>query len=169
MSLAATEAALKAPQVEQDGYLLLATHGIISPSAAALSYVALTPSAEGAEDGRLDMMEVFGLHLNARVVTLSGCRTAEGSFARGEGTLGLTAAFFAAGARAVMASLWAVPDESTAELVGVYHRKMATGMGPAAALRESQLGALSKARATVAEQARLAHPYEWGAFVVLGE
>jgi CHAT domain-containing protein len=166
VSAAATEAALRAPEIAQYGYLLLATHGLISPSSAALSYVALTSSATGAADGRLHMMEVLGLHLNARVVTLSGCRTAEGSFARGEGVLGLTAAFYAAGAQAVTASLWAVSDDSTATLMGQYHGAMSAGMSPAAALRSGQLAALKRARAT--GQSSQAHPYEWGAFVVLG-
>ena len=74
-----------------------------------------------------------------------------------------------AGARAVTASLWAVADESTAELMGRYHRELATGLGPAGALREGQLGALAKARAAATDAARPAHPYEWGAFVVLGD
>jgi CHAT domain-containing protein len=181
LSLAAAEPFCYAPQLKQYGYLLFSTHGVIVPGQAAYSFIALSdPAATGhtgpsppREDGRLFLSEAFGLDLNARMVTLSACQTAEGDFARGEGVLGLTAAFFCAGARAITASVWEVSDESTAELIGRYHELMAAGLPPAQALQQAQLQTLTQAReafrrAPESAGARYAHPYFWAPFLLLG-
>jgi CHAT domain-containing protein len=71
---------------------------------------------------------------------LSACDTGLGEVAGGEGVLGLVRAFHVAGARNVVASLWQVPDESTAALMGrFYHRLWAEKLPPLEALRQAQL------------------------------
>lgn len=195
LSLAATEPVVHAPQMSGFGYLLLSTHAIIQPEDPMSSYIAFTDPralamAMGANragcqavpssmddpraDGKLLLPEVFGLRLNARMVTLSACETAQGGFARGEGILGLTTALFVAGTRGVTASLWKVADEATADLIGGYHQRMAANEEPATALRAARLQMLARARAAyrgdpTSEAARYAHPYYWAPFVLLGE
>ena len=61
--------------------------------------------------------EILGLKLNAQLVTLSACETALGKKVEGEGVRGLSTAFLFAGAKNVIASLWKVSDESTAQLM----------------------------------------------------
>jgi CHAT domain-containing protein len=95
-------------------------------------------------------------------VVLSGCETALGRTVMGEGMVGLTRAFMYAGAPRVIASLWAVQDEATAELMarmyeGVYGR----GLAPAAALREAQV--------SMWREARWRSPRKWAAFVHQGD
>lgn len=179
VSLAAAEPFLHEPRLADYGHVLISTHGIIRPEEAFHSYLAFTaPEALGAvahpaSDGRLLLPEAFGLRLNARMVTLSACRTAEGSYARGEGIISLSAAFFVAGARGLTASLWAVADEATADLIGGYHESLAAGQAPAEALRGAQVEMLARARAAYREDpagpaARLAHPYYWAPFILMG-
>jgi len=120
------------------------------------------------------MPEAFGLSLQARMVTLSACRTAEGDYKSGEGILGLTAAMFVSGAQAVTASLWPVEDMTTARLIGDYHRRMGAGEPPAAALRAAQVDMLSGAREAFSQDptsgaASYAGPLYWAPFVLLGE
>jgi CHAT domain-containing protein len=67
-----------------------------------------------------------------------------------------------AGARRVVASLWQVDDESTAELMARFYRAILTeGRPPAAALRAAQLD-LSRER-------RWSAPFYWAGFVLQGE
>ncbi len=162
-------------------HILFSTHGVIDPVHPELSYIALSsPAALGLEhpssasDGRLMMPEAFGLRLNARMVTLSACRTAEGDYQRGEGILGLTAGMFVSGARAVTATLWSVDDAATAHLVGEYHRRLGAGEPAAEALRAAQLGMLLEARRDfssdpTASPVAYANPYYWAPFVLMGQ
>jgi len=165
------------------GYVLFSTHGVIRPDDAMRSYVALTsPDALGigkekqtAElDGRLTLGEAFGLQLNARMVTLSACETAGGDYKYGEGIIGLTAALFVSGSRGLTASVWRVDDEATGELVGRYHELMASGIGPAEALRKAQLELLIRARKSyttdpTSHTTSLSHPFFWSPFLLLGQ
>src|SRR5262249_20088689 len=108
----ATEGSFK--QLAQ-GYdiIHLATHGYFNKANPLLSGVMLEPDA--GEDGKLEVHEILGLRLKAKLVTLSACETALGSgyfteTPAGDDLVGLTRAFLFAGAPTVMASLWEVND-----------------------------------------------------------
>ncbi len=100
-------------------YIHFATHGVVDDLHPRLSGLALSRSdAEGRPiDGMLRLAEIYRLELDAELVVLSGCRTALGREIRGEGLIGLTRGFLYAGTRQVMASLWQVDDQATAELM----------------------------------------------------
>ena len=67
-----------------------------------------------------------------------------------------------AGAARVVASLWKVDDEATAELMKrVYQQMLQGGLTPAAALRAAQID--------MWKQKRWRAPYYWAAFVLQGE
>ncbi|HEX3557486.1 MAG TPA: CHAT domain-containing protein, partial [Thermoanaerobaculia bacterium] len=122
-----------------------ATHGILDSRYPELSGVALSRVDERgrplAGDGFLRMHDVYRLHLPADLVVLSACETARGQEVRGEGLIGLTRAFFAAGARRVLVSLWPVKDRATAELMRRFYREMLqNGRTPSAALQAAQAG-----------------------------
>ena len=114
--------------------------------------------------GYLTMGEVFeGLHLSAELVVLSACETVLGEQVHGEGLVGLTRGMLYAGAARVMASLWAVQDDSTAELmVRFYDALHREKMRPAAALRAAQL---AMARS---EKLHWRSPYHWAGFQIQG-
>jgi CHAT domain-containing protein len=141
-----------------------ATHGLLDSEHPDLSGLVLSLVDEkGApRDGFLRMHEIYNLRLPADLVVLSACQTALGREMRGEGLIGLTRGFMYAGARRVVASLWQVDDESTAELMKLFYRAMLKqGLRPADALRTAQLE-LSRDR-------RWAAPFYWAGFVLQGE
>jgi CHAT domain-containing protein len=120
---------------------------------------------DGGDDGILTAEEVVGLDLRSvELVTLSACETGLGEVADGEGVLGLRRAFALAGARALVFSLWKVPDAETALLMRAFYARLAAEANPAAALRAAQLDVVAKLRA----EGREAHPFFWAAFVVSG-
>ncbi len=113
-------------------------------------------------NGLLQAWEIFeSLRLDADLVTLSACNSGLGRELSGEGMIGLTRAFQFAGARTVLASLWAVSDRSTAKLMPRFYARLRDGLPKDAALREAQ-------RALAAEPAT-AHPFHWAAFELVGD
>lgn len=141
-----------------------ATHGIINNDRPELSGIVLSLiDSEGrSQNGFLRLHDIYNLHLPADLVVLSACSTGLGKDVRGEGLIGLTRGFMYAGASGVIASLWKVDDDATAELMKHFYEGMfKRNLSPAAALRESQL-ALSK-------QKRWQSPYYWAGFVIQGQ
>jgi len=143
--------------------LHLATYGVLNKQNPLFSFVKLAP--DGAEDGRLEVHEVFGLHLAADLVVLSACQTGLGSGAladvpAGDDWVGLTRAFLHAGARHVVATLWPVDDWATAALMERFYGGGDVATEPAKALAEAQR-ALLKTPATT-------HPFYWAGFVSTG-
>jgi CHAT domain-containing protein len=143
--------------------LHFATHAMIDDRHPELSGLVLSlVNAEGkAQNGFLNLQEIYNLNLRADLVVLSACKTAMGQDVGGEGLIGLTRGFFHAGADQVIASLWNVSDVATAELMRSFYRFMEIeGLDPAAALRRAQLEMMGEKRWNA--------PYFWAAFQVSG-
>jgi len=158
----ATETLFKQVAGDYD-YLHLATHGSLNRNAPALSALQLEPDAQN--DGRLELHEIARLKLRARLVTLSACETALGSgyyteTPAGDEFVGMTRAFLGAGSQAVMASLWAVNDQSTRLLMISFYRHLLS-MGDAQALAVAQ-------REFRNTNPRYRHPYYWAPFIIVG-
>jgi CHAT domain-containing protein/tetratricopeptide (TPR) repeat protein len=122
--------------------LHLATHSEVDSRAPHLSRLALAQLDTRGQsiDGALFAYEVAQLPLATDLVVLSGCSTAQGTLLPGEGLVGLTHAFFAAGTDRVLASLWPVEDGPTATLMErFYHYYLGVGLAESSALRAAQL------------------------------
>ena len=159
---AATKTLFKRVAGDYD-YLHLATHGSLNRNAPSLSALELEPDEKN--DGRLELHEIVDMRLRARLVTLSACETAlgKGYFTEtpaGDEFVGMTRAFLSAGSQNVLASLWAVNDESTRVLMIKFYRRLFE-TGGAEALAEAQ-------RELRHSNARYRHPYHWAAFVMVG-
>jgi CHAT domain-containing protein len=153
------------PRLGQYSIVHFATHGLLNEKHPELSGLVLSLyDREGRyrEDGFLRLSDIYGLSLPVDLVILSACRTGLGKEVRGEGLIGLTRGFMYAGASRVVASLWQVDDEATAELMKHFYLKMfKEGMPPAAALRAAQL--------SMSGQRRWSNPYFWAGFMLQGE
>ncbi|HEX6091642.1 MAG TPA: CHAT domain-containing tetratricopeptide repeat protein [Gemmatimonadales bacterium] len=140
----------------------LATYGILNRHNPLFSYVALAP--EAGERGRLEVHEVFGQPLRARLLVLSACETGLASGAAadvpaGDDWLGLVRAFLFAGADNVMATLWPIEDRPTSRIVPQFYRAL-EGRSPAAALAIAQREAIRDPRTSA--------PRRWAAFAIAG-
>ena len=163
IGFAANLQALRTGSRSSTGVLHFATHGILNTRTPELSGLVLSLVDERGRprEGFLRLHEVQDLRLDADLVVLSACETARGRRLEGEGTIGLTRAFLAAGAQHVVASLWRVDDAATAELMhAFYSQLLRQRRSPAAALRAAQR--------QLAGTRQWAHPYFWAGFVVQG-
>ncbi len=161
LGAAADEAVVKEdPAVRDARRLHFAGHALLDAVHPADSALLLAADPRRGEDGLLRVHEIFDLELRADLVVLSGCETALGREVRGEGFVGMTQAFFYAGAQSLLVSLWAVPDDSTAELMIQLYGELQRATPPAEALRRAKLSLL--------REAPYRHPYSWAPFVLVG-
>jgi CHAT domain-containing protein len=108
------------------------------------------------------------------LMTLSACETAisEGRNANGAEIEGLGVILLNQGARNVLATLWQVADEGTAELMVDFYRRRTESpeLPKTGVLRAAQL-ALMQGTASASRRERgpdYSHPYFWGPFVLMG-
>jgi tetratricopeptide (TPR) repeat protein len=112
-----------------------------------LSYVGLVLAGAnkakeaGSHGGILTGDALLGLDLRGlELCVLSACQTGLGDVFNGECVHNLQQAFHSAGCPNVVASLWSVPDEATAALMGLfYHGLLEKKLPPLEALRSAQL------------------------------
>jgi CHAT domain-containing protein len=164
--------------------LHFATHGVLD-AAPLLSCIVL------AEGDTIDVWELLGLPLDADLVTISACDSAGSPDTPGGELVGLGWLTLAAGARAVVASLWKVSELSTALVMRAFYGALHTGQPPRAALAAAQrhvrgltlasaqpeIEALQQAAKAAGRPAPtlpdkppqdFSHPYHWAGFVLIG-
>lgn len=131
--------------------LHLACHGTFRPDNPLFSALHLA-------DGRFTTRDAYALELHCDLVVLSACETGVSRVAPGDELIGLARGFFAAGAPALLVSLWTVDDASTALLMTHFYTRLRDGANPAQALRAAQ-------RALMCDYP---HPFFWAPFVLMG-
>src|SRR5262245_20098953 len=126
LDFAASRATVMNADLDQYRIIHFATHGLLNSRSPELSGIVLSlvDEAGRAQEGFLRAYEIYNLKLNADLVVLSACSTALGKEIKGEGLAGLTRGFMYAGTPRVIASLWNVRDEATAELMKRFYRNM---------------------------------------------
>jgi CHAT domain-containing protein/tetratricopeptide (TPR) repeat protein len=157
----ATESRVKS---SAGGFKILhfATHGVLESGNPLYSYLVLAQgTGEAGEDGLLEAWEILGLHLEADLVVLAGCETARGAVGSGEGLIGLTWAFLAAGSRSVVASQWEVDSAATRTFMLKFHGRLLAG--------GSRAEALQRAARDLAAMPQYRHPFYWAGFLLVGD
>ena len=153
----ATESAFKR-LAGRPSVLYLGTHGFAERAGPIETAIVLARDAEN--NGFLEPSEVYALELDAELVMLAACQTGRGKL-RGDGVLGLARAFFAAGARAMLASLWQVPEELTLDQTVDFHHHWLNESQPKAV-------ALQRAQSHAAGNDPL-QPVLWAGLILAGE
>ncbi len=133
----------------------IASHASYQPYSPMNSSLSLA-RGEG-HDGQLTLAEIYGLRLNAELVTLAACETGTLGYREGDEIMGLNRGFLYAGTKRVMASLWQVSDEETALLMEDFYRNWQ---------QQSSTAALQLAQLRLRQ--RQPHPYYWAAFQING-
>jgi len=161
-------AILKGPQATPNAYLSsepgrfsyvhFVTHGTASRARPLESAVILSKEPAG-EAYKLYARDIVQHRLNANLVTISACNGSGTRAYSGEGLVGLSWAFLAAGAHNVIGALWEVSDASTPQLMDTLYAELSRGKDPATALRDAKLSLLHSNSDTV-----LKKPFYWAPF-----
>lgn len=147
---AATVARLHEPTTPH-AFLHLATHGVFRSDNPAFSALKLA-------DGWVTLQEISMLHSTAPLITLSACHTGRSEVGLGDCLTGFAQSFFRAGAQTLVASLWALDDQSASRAMMGFYQKLQAGESVCQALRTAQLATLATRR----------HPYFWAPFMLTG-
>ena len=159
----AKEEQVKRENLRRYTILHFATHGVLDAQHPERSCVVLALDDEPAEDGFLQMHEIYKLNLNAELVVLSACQTSRGQLVRGEGLISLGRAFLYAGAKSVLGTLWSVADDpSSVKLMGKFYDYLQHGKTRGEALRQAKLDLIN------GKTAAHRHPFYWAGFVLMG-
>lgn len=189
----ATEASFKA-ESPRGTLLHVVTHGRFAQAGgtdaqsffySGLAFSGCNRGGDGIDDGFLSAAEVMGLDLRAvDLAVLSACETAAGAVRPQEGKMGLERAFFLAGVKTFVGSLWQVDDRAAAEFMGKFYRCLLEGKTKPQALRQAKLdfillGRKEHAEATTRGERGIglapkpardsSHPYYWAPFVLSGD
>jgi CHAT domain-containing protein len=92
------------------------------------------------------------------LLTLSACETAAGD---DRAALGLAGVALQAGARSALATLWAVNDEVSAQLMIDFYRQLKDS-------QQSRAEALQQAQVKVLQQRAYRHPAYWAPYLLIG-
>ncbi len=142
--------------------LHLATHAVSDAEIPERSRILLSClDPQGQRVGRCDLYlnEISDLRLQGQLVILSACESHVGRLRDGEGPLGLSRAFLQAGAGAVVAGIWKVPDGGTARLMCRFHELLVEGETVAEALRRAKVELMGNGESAAV----------WAGFVVYGD
>jgi CHAT domain-containing protein len=143
--------------------LHLATHAQANDMAGDFSFLAFAPTGAQPNSNRLYVSEIYGLLLNAELVTLSACETGLGQLYRGEGIVSIARAFASAGAHSIVQSQWVVSDAQTRRLMEFFYENLKKGQAKDKALHEARQEYLRTFRGEEA------HPYFWASFILIGD
>ena len=154
----ATEARFKHLSLNSTEVIHLALHGYADLDYPDRSALVFAPDPSGSEDGLLQVREIRGLHLNAKLVTLSACDTGVGPVGEA-GVANLVNAFIEAGADSVVSTLWELEDHATEHLMTMFYSQLAQHSRKVDALRTAQLDLLNQDLP----------PYYWASFQIVGD
>jgi CHAT domain-containing protein len=161
---AANRSLLANPRIASASILHFATHARVDAEHPERSGLALsTFDAHGDRHaGFVYAYEIQQLDLSADLVVLSACATALGQEIAGEGAMSLSRAFFIAGARSALVTLWPVDDAATAALMEEFYRALLRE-------RQSPTAALRTAQQAIRARPQWQDPYFWAGFELQGD
>ena len=147
-------------RLESVSLVHIAAHGRSETGEILLSPNHASPERPKEQDFLLTMEDVLKAKLRAKLVVLSCCHTGKGKICA-EGVVGIARAFLGAGARSVIASLWAIEDKATMEFMRNFYEHLIAGH------RASK--SLNQAMKLMRESGEFNEVRQWAPFVLIGD
>ncbi len=147
-------------KVENYDLIHLATHTIVNENLPLSSEFLFNPVEPEYE---LFLSDIYSLNLKAKLAVLSACNTGRGKLEKGEGVMSFAHAFKSAGCSAIVMSLWAIDDISTAKIMENFYSELKKGLPKDVALRNAKLKYIEEGNS------KTSAPVFWAASVPVGE
>jgi CHAT domain-containing protein len=161
----ATEAFLKR-NANRYRIIHLATHAVFDNTSPLHSHLLLAAGKDSAEDGLLEAREIMNLDLAPDLVILSSCETGRGEVRGGDGLVGMSWALLVAGCPTAVVSQWKVGSAGTEKLMTEFHKRLSKL--PPDRRRAGAARSLRAADLALMQMPEYRYPYDWSAFVVIG-
>lgn len=146
------------------GVIHFATHALLDDANPMYSHLLLARREDGSDDGLLEAWEMMRLDLHADLAVLSACDTARGTYAAGEGMIGMSWALFVAGCRSTIVTEWKVNSAAAADLMVAFYRRWL----PRRSEPFAKAAALQHARLELLRDPARRHPFYWAPYVLIG-
>lgn len=140
----------------------LFTHGILNTENPLESILLFSPDA--ISRGEMTISELYGLHLNTKLMVLSACNTGSGKITRGEGVMSIARSFYNAGVPSLITTLWTISDKASANITSSLYQRLEEGNDKSLALRLAKLDYVTNTLQTDKIQ-----PYYWAGFQLIGD
>ena len=143
----------------------LSAHGLYNDRSPLYSAIYFSQKDSGVykSDNTLFAFEIYGANLKADLGILSSCESGFGQYQFGEGLNSLRRAFYFAGCKSIVSSLWNANDKATYQIIEAFGDNLADGEEKSIALRNAKLSFLAKNKAT------FRHPYFWAHLTFSGD
>ena len=143
--------------------ILLATHSFAMDDDPAHSHIAFSEKGDSTDSELLFSSEIYHQKIPADLVVLSSCQSGAGQVLRGEGLMSLAHAFFQAGTKSVVASLWNIADKQAPMVITIFFENLKNGATKPEALRQSKINYYQNAVGINA------HPFFWSGFISIND
>jgi len=114
-------------------------------------------------ENALHAYEIYGTSIEADLGILSSCESGFGDYKSGEGLSSLRRAFYFAGCKSIVASLWYANDKATFEITRQFGQLLEAGERKDEALRLAKIAFLDE------NSPAFKHPYYWAHLTVSGD
>jgi CHAT domain-containing protein len=112
------------------------------------------------QDSMISLNEIYKLHLNASLVSLSSCKSSDGNYQSGEGINSLARAFLFADASAVVGSLWNLNEVSGFTIFQDFYKNLKSSKSKPEALRSAKIEFI--------KNNPYKSPYHWAPLICIG-
>ena len=157
----ATTAGVRSALAGNAAIVHFATHVITAPGEFRSGLIALSLDRSGGM-GLLGPSEIVVRPVTSSLIVMNGCHSGQGKTLPSTGLMGLTRAWIGAGAKAVIATGWDVPDTAAQSLMTDFYQALRASpeRGPSFALRQAQLSAIQR-------EANHSPRTQWAAYFLL--
>jgi CHAT domain-containing protein/Flp pilus assembly protein TadD len=114
--------------------------------------------------GSINGFDIGSMQLSSRLAFLNSCEGNIGDYKTGEGVFSMARYFMQAGCPTIVASIWKIPGNISAEISNYFYQNLAKNRSVTKALGEAQLKYLQDIKV----KDELKHPYYWAGLIPIG-